>query len=418
MPEFKKICEPEGVPVYLQQLPDIVKFSHLQWMMYAGSADDEAVGEHGLYHWFEHVPFRGTEKFPGGYKDTAGRFKRYNGSVGAYTSQTATAFYSAVPTRLWQESLDVTTDLMSAPLLLPESIDAERQIIREEIATGLSTLDKRIWMEMPAIYWPGHPYGHQGLGTEKNLDAMDTSLLRTAHAKGYDRSRAVLFASGNLDPHAVEDAMTPLIQRLPHNGLSERRRPPSYGPLPAWQEGKTTEVETGLPSSAVVTSFYSDDASEKARLAKSMANAMVAKGGLSSPLYHSLREQKRFVYKTNTMNTTSVDGGIWGIVGLTQQKNVGAVRKAIEELLASDDIRSAERFAFVRDMITSEAEMEVINPSSYVMEAVGNHASYGHPHSREMMITKLLNVTHEEVLNVLDSYKMEEAHTIVLKGRA
>ena len=77
MIDFERIDGPFGVPVYYQRLP--VNTVSVSWVMFVGSADDAVGGGEGIYHWFEHLPSRGTEKFPGGYRDTEARLVRHGG---------------------------------------------------------------------------------------------------------------------------------------------------------------------------------------------------------------------------------------------------------------------------------------------------------------------------------------------------
>ena len=101
MIDFQILDGPGGIPIYFQHVP--VNSVSVYWLVFVGSADDETVGNHGIYHWFEHIPSRGTVKYPGGYRDTEARLVRHGGSAGAetgYTTQPSTpTFPSGYGTR-------------------------------------------------------------------------------------------------------------------------------------------------------------------------------------------------------------------------------------------------------------------------------------------------------------------------------
>ena len=124
MIDFEQIVGPFGVPVYFQRLP--VNTVSLNWLVFVGSADDEQAGGHGIYHWFEHIPSRGTVRFPGGYRDTEARLVRHGGSSDAETGSTHTSFSANVPKRVWPEALEILADMVGRPLLRIEDIDVTR----------------------------------------------------------------------------------------------------------------------------------------------------------------------------------------------------------------------------------------------------------------------------------------------------
>lgn len=252
---FEHYEGPFGIPIYFQKLPDVVKPVSVRWLVFVGSADDESVGSHGIYHWFEHAPFRGTKNFPDGYSATQGRFARYGGNVGAHTAQEHTSFHAFVPKRLWKEAISLITDLMAQPLLTDEGITAERQIIREELTAGISEAAGYAHYHVPKILFPHHPLGHSVIGSEETLYSMDASILRKAWEAGYDRSRCVLIVAGDIDKAELHNEICKPISNLPSRLLSERRVPASYGQLPPWQKGKTTELETPFATSVIFQFF-------------------------------------------------------------------------------------------------------------------------------------------------------------------
>ena len=94
MTDFQQLTGPDGIPIYFQHVP--VKSVSVYWLVFVGSADDETVGNHGIYHWFEHIPSRGTAKYPGGYRDTEARLVRHGGSAGASTDYDHTSYLSLI----------------------------------------------------------------------------------------------------------------------------------------------------------------------------------------------------------------------------------------------------------------------------------------------------------------------------------
>ena len=205
MIDFEHIEGPFGVPLYFQRLP--VNTVSIDWLMFVGSADDDSAGGHGIYHWFEHVPSRGTQKFPGGYRDTEARLVRHGGGSDAETGSTHTAFGANVPRRVWPEALEILAEMIGRPLLRTGDIEAEREIIFQEIAEWHSASYSHSLCRLPEILWPGHPLGHDQLGTPEGLSAISAEQLRRAHELGYSRNRSALFIAGDIERNQLLDCL-------------------------------------------------------------------------------------------------------------------------------------------------------------------------------------------------------------------
>ena len=101
----------------------------------------EEDNQNGLAHFLEHMAFNGTQHFPGkgiiNYFESIG--VNFGGNINAYTSIDETVYrLSDVPTireGIIDSALLVMHDWACGLLLLPEEIDAERGVIREEWRT-------------------------------------------------------------------------------------------------------------------------------------------------------------------------------------------------------------------------------------------------------------------------------------------
>jgi hypothetical protein len=79
-------------------------------------------------------------------------------------------------------------------------------------------------------------------------------MLHEARRRGYDRSRMVLVVSGPITAEELCKEAESLWAVLPDHGLSERRSPATYGPVPAWEPGEIT-LPTTFDSSLVITAW-------------------------------------------------------------------------------------------------------------------------------------------------------------------
>ena len=118
-----------GLTIVTEHMPDVRSVSLGFWVG-TGSVD-EPEGIAGASHFLEHLLFKGTERR--GAREIAELVDAVGGDLNAFTTKEHTAFY----VRMLAESVDLGLDILSeiiwGPALRPEELEAERQVILEEI---------------------------------------------------------------------------------------------------------------------------------------------------------------------------------------------------------------------------------------------------------------------------------------------
>jgi predicted Zn-dependent peptidase len=77
----------------------------------------------------------------------------------------------------------VLADMVGQPLMRIEDIEAEREIILQEISEWHSDPYHHSLCRLPEILWPGHPLGHDQLGTVAQLESIGTIHCRRYRAQ-------------------------------------------------------------------------------------------------------------------------------------------------------------------------------------------------------------------------------------------
>jgi predicted Zn-dependent peptidase len=414
--DFELIEGPLGVPIYFQRLA--VNTVSLNLTMFVGSADDDAGGGHGIYHWFEHMPSRGTEKFPGGYRDTEARLVRHGGAADAETGYTHTSFSADVPRRVWSEAMDVLVDMMGRPLLRPNDVEAEREIILQEIDEWHSSPYSHSLCELPGTIWPGHCLGHDQLGTRKSLKAIDPAMLRAAHRLGYSRSRCVVFVAGDLTKTELIDVVGTHLERLPGDPLSPRRRAANYGEIKPWAAGQKTIIDSPHEDSVVYLLFPVPPLcdGEAELLQWDFLSDVFSAGDLGSPLNRLVREESCLAYSPDFVSTTHPDGGYAGLVAQSSA-DPDRVLDAFWKLIRSDELRSKAWLDYVRDTIRGTIEMHDPDAGEYTQQASSSLIHYGRCIADDEYASALLGYQDDDVSDWLDQLTPEQSRAIVFRGR-
>ena len=193
----------------------------------------EEDAQNGLAHFLEHMCFNGTAHFAGKgiieYFESIG--VNFGGNINAYTSLDKTVYrLSDVPTYregIIDSALLVLHDWSCAVSLLPEEIDAERGVIREEWRTG-RTAARRMWSRSNALMYPGTQYAIRDvIGDTAVINNFSYESLRAYYHKWYGPDLQAIIVVGDIDVDAIESKIKRLWSDVP--ARVNRGERPYYG---------------------------------------------------------------------------------------------------------------------------------------------------------------------------------------------
>ena len=115
------------------------------------------------------------------------------GDFNAFTTKEYTSFYIRLLAEDVDLGLDILSDIMWRPALRAGDLDAERQVILDEILMHADEPADESAEQSSAILFPDHPLGREVLGTESSVSDMtaepDPGLLRGALPAGQHGGR-------------------------------------------------------------------------------------------------------------------------------------------------------------------------------------------------------------------------------------
>lgn len=181
----------------------------------------EEDNQNGLAHFLEHMCFNGTEHFEGkgiiNYFESIG--VNFGGNINAYTSLDQTVYrLSEVPTfreGIIDSALLVMHDWSCAVSLLPEEIDAERGVIREEWRTG-NTASRRMYKESNRLMFPGSKYAIRDvIGDTAVINNFSYQALRDYYHQWYGPDLQAIVVVGDIDVDQIETKIKALWKDVP-----------------------------------------------------------------------------------------------------------------------------------------------------------------------------------------------------------
>jgi zinc protease len=214
---------------------------------YRTGALNEHPGIRGLSHLFEHMMFRGSERF--GPEEHSNAIARLGGSSNAFTSEDVTVYHQIVPASGVDLILEMEADRM-ARLKLDEGIlKTEIDVVAEEYRLTVENDPMgRVMYEFASLYFGDHPYGYAVIGEMNDLDTVSVATCLAYYRDRYAPNNAALIVAGDVDADSVFRAARRRFGSIPP-AARITPDPPPPPPPPRELRGKT---DLPIPISGVV----------------------------------------------------------------------------------------------------------------------------------------------------------------------
>jgi predicted Zn-dependent peptidase len=319
-----------GLTIVTEHMPDVRSVSLGFWVG-TGSVD-EPENIAGASHFLEHLLFKGTEQRSA--REIAELVDAVGGDINAFTTKEHTAFY----VRLLAESVDLGLDILSeiiwAPALRPEELEAERQVILEEILMHGDEPAEEVHDIFNSAMYPGHPLGRDVLGLEDTVRAATRQQIARFHRHHYRTANIVVTAAGLVEHAGIVDGVVSRLEKAATDvgrevllgGSRPERRPPADSAQRRLVVTRPTEqahVMVGMPGF---------DRNHPDRQVLNVLDHILG-GGMSSRLFQSIREERGLAYSVYSYRSGYQGTGDFAVYAGTAPAKAPEVLKLITEEL-------------------------------------------------------------------------------------
>jgi len=315
---------PSGVRVVTESMPDVRSVSVGFWVD-AGSRDERGPVA-GATHFLEHLLFKGTQRRSA--LEIAEALDAVGGDLNAFTSKEHTCFYARCLDRDLPTAVDVLGDMITSATILAEDVDAERDVVLEEIRMHLDTPDDLVHSVWNEEYFGGHPLGREVLGDEGTITAMTPEHVSGWYRRKYVPANLVVAAAGNLTHDHVVELVTASLAGLdrPGDGAVERAAPQGPGrPRSILRVRPTEQAHVVLGGAGIARG---DDR----RWAAGVLNQALG-GGMASRLFQEVRERRGLAYTVYSYQSTHADTGTFAVYAGTAPNRLDEVLTVIGDEL-------------------------------------------------------------------------------------
>src|SRR6201997_3340561 len=195
----RKTVLPGGLRVVTEFLPAIRSVALGIWVG-VGSRDED-VPHAGATHYLEHLLFKGTAKRTA--LEISAEMDAVGGEMNAFTGKEYTCYYARVLDADLPLAIDVLADMVTSSLIQPKDVDAERNVVLEEIAMNEDDPSDSVHEAFTTQLFGDTPLGRPVLGTVGSINAITREQIWEHYAARYTAPHLVVAAAGNLDHEAV-----------------------------------------------------------------------------------------------------------------------------------------------------------------------------------------------------------------------
>ncbi|NNF66270.1 MAG: insulinase family protein, partial [Gammaproteobacteria bacterium] len=177
--------------------PDIVS---LQIPVQTGSRNEVEEGKSGFAHFFEHMMFRGTEKYPQDvYKAI---LKNAGADQNAYTSDDLTNYHMTFTKPDLEKMLELEADRFQNLSYTEEEFRTEALAVKGEYLKNFSNPVRQMLERIRDTAYTTHTYKHTTMGFVEDIDAMPDQMAysKVFFERWYSPEKTAVIVVGDVDP--------------------------------------------------------------------------------------------------------------------------------------------------------------------------------------------------------------------------
>jgi zinc protease len=382
-----------------------------------GSRDEYEPGRTGFAHFFEHMMFRGTERYP------AAEYNRVVTAIGADTNAYTTDDYTAYHFSLAAEDLERVMDLESdrfRNLKYSESgFQTEAGAVYGEYRKTRTDPDFALEEQLLATAFTKHPYGHTTMGFERDIAAMPTlyDYSRTFFSRHYRPDNTILLVVGAVTPEQV----LPLVEKY-YGSWQTGYVPPKIPTEPEQTAERHVNVSYDgqtLPLLTVAYKLPVYDPADKTRVAADLVADLAF--GPTSVAYRRLVLEEQVVEELHAHASYNRDPELLEIHTRIKDPSkvdyvLGVIDTAVAEYRATPP--EPERLAALQRRLKYGFLMGLTTPDSVAGRVAESVAVSGDLHGLDQLYATYAAITPADVQAAAQRYLQAERRTVgVLRPR-
>jgi len=366
----------------------------------------------GLTHFLEHMLFQGTEKYPnkmslGIAVDEIGA--EYNG----WTDKEHTAYFIKAESKHLGRAVEVLSELVCHPRIKKEEIEAERNVILQEIAMREDNPQVLAVDKLWETVFEGNPLGLSGTGEKKSIITFQRDNFLDFKRKFYTADNTVVVVAGNFPQNEAEEQVEKSFLSL------EKGEGKSFEKFLLKQKTfRKKIIDKKTEQAHLVLGFPGFSRTSDKKYVQSLLDVILG-GGFSSRLFQKIREELRLAYYVGSEAESYLDTGIFACFAGLDKNNVNKGLKAIweelERVTRSTANVTREELRKAKDYLRGHLVLKLEEPMDVATFYGIREVLLGKTEEPEEILSKVEKVTTEEIAEVASIiFKPEKASLVVV----
>lgn len=384
---YERTTLPSGIRVVTQAVPSLRSVAAGAWVG-AGSRH-EPTHLAGATHFLEHLLFKGTPTRSA--LRIAQDFDAVGGDLNAFTTKEFTCFHARVLPEDTALAIDTIADMLQHATLAPDDVEAERNVVLEEVALHDDIPDDAVYDLFHSRVWPDHPLGRPVEGFAETVRGMSRDDVTGFLASHYVPRSTVISAAGAVEHDAIVDLVASAF-----GDTEDRAAPGVEGPTS--MRAAVAARERDIEQLHLLYGCRGLHRRDERRWALWVLNTVIG-GGMSSRLFQEIRERRGLAYNVASGHQGYADTGVFNIYAGCSPARVGEVlgliREGVDAIVA--DGMTEEEFARAVGHVRGVLALSLDEPSSIMSHLGRSELLMGEILTVEQMLAKVEAVTMDDV---------------------
>ncbi|MGB7215620.1 MAG: pitrilysin family protein [Gammaproteobacteria bacterium] len=383
-----------------------------------GSRDEYEKGRTGFAHFFEHMMFRGTVRFP---SDAYQRILTEIGAdANAYTTDDLTAYHLSLAAEDLPKVIELESDRFMHLAYSRADFETEAGAVYGEYRKSRMDPFFTLYEAIVETAFDAHPYGHTTMGYEADIAAMPGlyDYSRDFFARYYRPDNTILLVAGEIDPAAVLD----LVEHH-YGSWAPGYEPPPIPAEPPQRGERRFDVEYDGRTLPIAWLAYKIDAFDPANRLRVAADLLADLAfGETSETYRRLVLDEQVVEFLDAGATANRDPGLFDVYArIKDPARVDYVIAVLDE--TAERFRSSPpdeaKLAALKSRLKYAFLMGFDTPDRAAQRVARYLAIGGDLDGLEALHAAYEHVTPDDVQAAARAYLVHERRTLgVLRGRS
>jgi zinc protease len=378
-----------------------------------GSRNEVEKGLSGFAHFFEHMMFRGTDRYPQlKYNDV---LKSLGADSNAFTNTDMTCYHLTIPASALAKAVEIEADRFQNLKYDDADFQKEARAVLGEYNKGASSPFLILNETIQNTAYQIHPYKHTTIGFLADVKDMPNQYAysKVFFDRWYRPENCIVIVSGDVD----HDELVTLARK--EYGPWKRGTAAVEIPAePPQGEERTVHLTWPAPTLPTMDIAYHIPGGDPRNPDVAALDALgEAVAGETSPLYKALVLDEQKVVDLNVDAEAKRDPGLFEVLTRVRKANdVSEVRRRIQDALteAGKTPVDAERLSAIKSYLRYAYAAQLVSADAVALAVGRSLAATGRPDSMNELHAAYERLTPDDLIRVAKRYFAPANRTVVI----